>query len=656
MNGPIMSVDATCCHARRGVKHLVSLLALVFCVSACRKEEPVPGHVPDVAAASGRAEPAAGKGDPVVGKVDPVIGKGADLGGAPGADESSPKVSPPSVPSPQGGFFPFRAVDETDPAALEVPSEGAAQPLVMIVEAGSYECPHTREAEAVVQSLLSDFPEAARYWLHNPLPGQKAGNFLALAASAAHRQGRFWEFHRLLIEQGESLDEDHLLALARRSGLDVSLFLKDMKRPELKQHVERNRILAAVLGLTGTPTFLVNGKIVLGLVGRDKLKDLIARELEAARAMRGKVSSLRDLHLAIATTNAPYRTVLEKGVDWRRSLAADPANDPSARWRVRADGRPVLGAAEALVTIVEYIDLTCPFSRKAWEQAEAFAVSNPGLARFFFVLNPKELSGEARSAAAAAGLAAQRGTLRAFADEYFAHQGQDGALGAACTAAGIPECPTDMWRSAEFQDAFERTRVEAVRLFAAGTPVYYVNGLRRSGLLPDDELRALVSSEEELARDLVGKGLPASSVYRFLAGRGTELPLLADEETALSLDGLSPLGAEKPRVRIVVMWDDGSPYCRQLWPHIARLLQRYPTEVAVYQKPYVAGVDEAPPPAVYVNSRRLRVPTGIDYYSLSAAVGGYLPVTTSETTSLQAAPAPRDTSDRGPGPRGRSSP
>lgn len=519
-----------------------------------------------------------------------------------------------------GDFAPFRKVDESDPAALEIPFEGAAEPLVLILEAGSYECPHTRQAEAVMQRLLADFPEVARYWLHNPLPGQKNGSFLALAASAAHRQGRFWELHRALIEQGVELDEDRLLALARRAGLDVPLFLKDMKRPELQQHVEHNRMLAAVLGLAGTPTFLVNGKIVLGLVGEDKLRGLIAGELEAARAMRQRTGSLRDVHFAVAAAHPPYLTVLEKGVDWKHGRQADPAADPSARWNVPADGPPVLGTAEALVTVVEYIDLTCPFSRRAWEQAKAVAASQPEKARFFFVVNPREQSPEARSAAAAAGVAAQRGAFRAFVDAFFSHQGEEGALTAACAAAGIVDCPPDMWLAAEFQQQFERTRIAAVRLFAAGTPVCYVNGVRRPGLLTDDEFQALLASEEELARTLVDKGLPADSVYRFLAGRGTELSLLAPEQTRLALDGLSPLGAQNARVSLVVMWDEGSPYCRQLWPHVGRLLQRYPTQLAVYQKPYVAGVDVAPPPAVFVNSRRLKVPTGIDYYSLSAAV------------------------------------
>ena len=211
-------------------------IATVFCVlllftPACRKEPPVPAA--------------------------------ADVQAVAPADVASPAPAPAAGPT---SFTPFAKVDETMPAALEIPGEGADLPLVVIIEAGSYECEYSRKAEPMLARLLAEFPEAARFYLHNPLAGQKQGYLLALAAVAAQKQGRFWEFHRLLMGGPPDLDEDRLLAYARKVGLDVPMFLRDMKRPEVKEYVEKSRTLTAALGLTGTPVFIVNGKVVMGLV------------------------------------------------------------------------------------------------------------------------------------------------------------------------------------------------------------------------------------------------------------------------------------------------------------------------------------------------------------------------------------------------------
>jgi hypothetical protein len=93
----------------------------------------------------------------------------ADVQAGPGTTaRAGPRAEPAS-------FRPFALLDDADPAALEVPAEGAREPLVLIVEAGSYECPHTRKAEVMIAAVLKEFPDVARCWLHNPLPGQVLG-------------------------------------------------------------------------------------------------------------------------------------------------------------------------------------------------------------------------------------------------------------------------------------------------------------------------------------------------------------------------------------------------------------------------------------------------------------------------------------------------
>ena len=541
--------------------------------------------------------------------------------GASGGEQDAPPAVGAGAPAVGAGAFrPFDRVDAQDPALLEVPFEGSRSPLVVVLQGGSYECPHTREAEVAVQAILAKHGEVARYWLHNPLPGQKLGYLLAIASSAAQRQGRFAAFHALLMQSQAAADEDHLLALARRAELDVNLFLKDMKREEIKAHVERNRALVAALGLSGTPVFLVNGRIVLGYPGQEKLESLVVEELAAARALQERGASLDALHRAAAAVYEPYRVLLTDGVRWDRVEKVDPLADPWTRFRVPVSGPPDLGSPASLVTVVLYLDLTCPHSKVAWERVRAASAAAPDAAGYHVRLNPTRRDVAALRAAAAATEARSRGNLVAFVDAYFAAQGQENALSAACAAAGTSDCTPERFDAPGMVGPLERVRVEAVAILAAGTPVYYVDGIRRSGVQAQGELDALIQRESELAATLVERGLKRESVYEFLSGRGYAVPLLAAEETPIDMAGASPMGAGEGPVRVVAMWDDASPFCGQLMPHLVGLMQRFPKQVVVYQKPYVPGQDPAAPPAVYINGFRLTVPTGIDVYSLTAAV------------------------------------
>ncbi len=468
----------------------------------------------------------------------------ADLQAAASADvsEPAPVVEPVS-------FSPFSKVDETMPAALEIPREGAELPLVVIIEAGSYECEYSRKAESMLAKVLADFPEAARFYLHNPLPGHKQGYLLALAAVAAQKQGRFLEFHRLLMKSSGELNEDRLLSFARKVGLDVPMFLKDLKRTEVKEYVERSRTLAAALGLLGTPVFLVNGKLVLGLIDEEQFRNLVKEELVAARKLKEGGARLADLHRTAGQAHPAYVTVMDKGVKWDETRAVDALKDPATRFRVRDTGWPSLGPPVAPVTVVEFLDLGCPHSAKAWAQANTLRRKYPEDVRFVFKLNPPSHS--------------SRPAAEPFADPSL--------------FAGGPDV--------------EKVKLEAVQVMAVGTPVLYINGLRRTGYLESSALEQLLEQEIALARSLISRGLESGEVYEFLAGRGHVVPLLEDEAHPLEGEANLRFGEPGADSSLVVFWDYDSPFCRNLWPHLTRLLDRVEGKLSVYLKLLPDGDD-----------------------------------------------------------------
>jgi protein-disulfide isomerase len=85
-----------------------------------------------------------------------------------------------------------------------------------------------------------------------------------LAAAAAGRQGKFWEFHDKLFANQQELNPDAYKRYAQELGLDVARFEKDLADPELRKKVDADRAEALLLGVTGTPAFFVNGRFLSG--------------------------------------------------------------------------------------------------------------------------------------------------------------------------------------------------------------------------------------------------------------------------------------------------------------------------------------------------------------------------------------------------------
>jgi protein-disulfide isomerase len=102
-------------------------------------------------------------------------------------------------------------------------------------------------------------------WRDFPYRGQESVN-AAVAARAAQAQGKFWEYHDLLYDhQSSGYSDENLAALARKTGLDTKRFERDYENASYKGVVRADFQRGLDLGVNGTPTFLINGKILVGL-------------------------------------------------------------------------------------------------------------------------------------------------------------------------------------------------------------------------------------------------------------------------------------------------------------------------------------------------------------------------------------------------------
>jgi protein-disulfide isomerase len=138
---------------------------------------------------------------------------------------------------------------------------GGTAAAVTLVEYGDFECPYCGRAEPVVRELLADFGDITYVWRHLPLNDVHPRAQLAAEASeAAAAQGTFWEMHDLLLDHQDGLRPKDLIGYAGELGLDVERFTEDLRRHGGAARVARDVDSADLSGVSGTPTFFVNGR------------------------------------------------------------------------------------------------------------------------------------------------------------------------------------------------------------------------------------------------------------------------------------------------------------------------------------------------------------------------------------------------------------
>jgi Na+/H+ antiporter NhaA len=138
---------------------------------------------------------------------------------------------------------------------------GPIEAPVTVVEYGDFECPYCGQAEPVVRELLRNFVDVRYVWRHLPLTDVHAHAQLAAeAAEAAAAQGAFWEMHDLLLENQNALEPNDLVTYARQLGLDVERFDNDLRGHSGAGRVAEDVQGADLSGVSGTPTFFVNGR------------------------------------------------------------------------------------------------------------------------------------------------------------------------------------------------------------------------------------------------------------------------------------------------------------------------------------------------------------------------------------------------------------
>jgi len=171
------------------------------------------------------------------------------------------------------GAKPYQPAKEALLKGVNGPSRGPDKAPVTIVEFSDLQCPHCKDAQPVIDKLLTEEPNARFVFQNFPLPSH---NWAAKAADYADCVGRsskdaFWKFVQGTFDAQSSITEanadEKLTAIADTAGVKGADMATCAAKADTKTRVEQSVALGQSVGVTGTPTVFVNGRRIGNVVG-----------------------------------------------------------------------------------------------------------------------------------------------------------------------------------------------------------------------------------------------------------------------------------------------------------------------------------------------------------------------------------------------------
>lgn len=142
-----------------------------------------------------------------------------------------------------------------------LPVKGPANASVTVIVFSDYLCPVCNALESVLHQVLEKYPNDVKL-VHKLCPYHDFSKEAVEAAYAAWDQGKFWEYHDLLFYNQLLLNKPKITAIAEKLHLDLKRFNKKMKDPVIQKLIERDMADVSRLGILGTPTVYINGKVL----------------------------------------------------------------------------------------------------------------------------------------------------------------------------------------------------------------------------------------------------------------------------------------------------------------------------------------------------------------------------------------------------------
>jgi protein-disulfide isomerase len=160
------------------------------------------------------------------------------------------------------------------------PSRGPASAPIVLVEYTDYQCPYCARAQPTIAAVMERYDGQIRHVFKNlPLPMHAQAQLAAEAALCAQDQGLFWEFHDWLFDNQRTMNRDSMITQAGAMNMDVDLFTACIDRGTYQEKVDADMREARGFGITGTPGFMINGRVLTGAQPPEAFEAIIDEEL-----------------------------------------------------------------------------------------------------------------------------------------------------------------------------------------------------------------------------------------------------------------------------------------------------------------------------------------------------------------------------------------
>ena len=159
-----------------------------------------------------------------------------------------------------------------------IPWQGEKNASVILIEFFDYNCGYCKKSLDAITNIPKSYNNIKVSFRDYPILSTTSTS-AAKAALAAQKQGKYFNFHSNLMKFQGNLTEEDIFNIAKSSGLKIKQLKLDMDDPEIVTIINDTRDLAKSLGIRGTPTFLINGKLFAGALDENRLKFLIDEAL-----------------------------------------------------------------------------------------------------------------------------------------------------------------------------------------------------------------------------------------------------------------------------------------------------------------------------------------------------------------------------------------
>ncbi len=169
-----------------------------------------------------------------------------------------------------------------DVSAGGAPFKGPQDAPITIVEFSDFQCPFCKQVVSVLSQVLEQYPGRVKVAFRDfPIPSiHPHAEKAAEAAHCAEEQGKFWEYHDLLFAKQDELSTENFVDYARSLGLKADAFQACLESRRQKGRVEENHADGMKAGVSGTPAFFINGRLLSGAQPLEAFKTMIDEELE----------------------------------------------------------------------------------------------------------------------------------------------------------------------------------------------------------------------------------------------------------------------------------------------------------------------------------------------------------------------------------------